>query len=83
MYKKLKEKINIILVTKPRHVVLLIILLLNIILISGAAVVISLLAPADIEGGFWPSIFYTISMILEEIAGYKDPEIEDFIKANI
>lgn len=65
MYKKLKEKINIILVTKPRHVVLLIILLLNIILISGAAVVISLLAPADIEGGFWPSIFYTISMILD------------------
>jgi len=65
MYKKFKEKINIILVTKPRHVVLLIILLLNIILISGAALVISLLAPADIEGGFWPSIFYTISMILD------------------
>ena len=25
----------------------------------------------------------TEEMILEEIAGYKDPEIEDFIKANI
>ncbi len=65
MYKKLKEKINIILVTKPRHVVLLMILLLNVILIGGAAVVISLLAPSNIEGGFWPSIFYTISMILD------------------
>lgn len=65
MYKKLKEKINIILVTRPRHVVLMIILLLNVILISGAAIFISLLAPSDIEGGFWPSIFYTISMILD------------------
>lgn len=81
MYKKFKEKINIILVTKPRHVVLIIILLLNLILIGGAAVVISLLAPTDIEGGFWPSIFYTISMILD--AGCVQYVVADIGSTNV
>lgn len=81
MYKKLKEKINIILVTKPSQVVLIMILLLNVILISGAAIIISLLAPSDIEGGFWPSVFYTVSMILD--AGCVQYVVADIGSTNV
>ncbi|MCD8117704.1 MAG: hypothetical protein LUE21_11480 [Oscillospiraceae bacterium] len=64
--KKLREKLNIFVVKTPALAILLGILLLNILLFAVSALIISALAPSSLESsGFWVSVFYTISMILD------------------
>lgn len=64
--RKLREKINIFVVKTPSMAILLGILLLNILLFVLAAFIISALAPSSLDNsGFWVSVFYTISMILD------------------
>ena len=73
MIQKIREKINIYMVKQPHKVVLMFILLLNILLFTASAFVISVLAPDDIQGGFWASVFYTISMIIKCYLKSKEP----------
>lgn len=50
----------------PRGTILLAILIMNVVFFMLAAVVISNLAPESLaQHGFWASIFYTVSMILD------------------
>ena len=64
--KKLSERLSITLAKNPTRVILIGILLLNIIIIATSALIISALAPDDIQNhGFWASVYYTISMILD------------------
>ena len=66
MFKKLKEKISVFVVKYPTRAVLTAILVLNVLLFIIAAVLISALAPESLEhSGFWASVFYTVSMILD------------------
>lgn len=65
MLKKFRERISVFVVKNPSLTVLLAILILNIILFAVAATVISWLAPQSSDLGFWASVFYTISMILD------------------
>lgn len=65
MLKKFRERISVFAVKKPSLTILIAILILNIILFAGAATVISWLAPPSTDAGFWESVFYTISMILD------------------
>ena len=64
--KKLSEKLSITLAKNPTRVILIGILLLNILIIATSALIISALAPDEIQNhGFWASVYYTISMILD------------------
>ncbi|MCC8356434.1 MAG: hypothetical protein LJU34_01025 [Oscillospiraceae bacterium] len=64
--KKLRERLNVFVVKTPSMAILLGILLLNILLFVVAALIISALAPSSLESsGFWVSVFYTVSMILD------------------
>ena len=81
MIQKIREKINIYMVKQPHKVVLMFILLLNILLFTASAFVISVLAPDDIQGGFWASVFYTISMILD--AGCVQYVVADIGSASV
>lgn len=82
IFRKLKEKISVSIVKNPSRAVLLLILLLNLLLFTGAAVIISLLAPKSLEhSGFWASVFYTISMVLD--AGCIQYVIEDIGQASV
>lgn len=65
MLRKLKERVSIFSVKNPSLTILFAILILNIILFVVAATIISWLAPPSEESGFWESVFYTISMILD------------------
>ena len=66
MFKKLKEKISVFVVKYPTRAILTAILVLNVLLFIIAAILISALAPKSLEySGFWPSVFYTVSMILD------------------
>ncbi len=64
--RKLREWINVFVIKKPAQAILIAILLLNVLLFIVAALVISALSPVTLaERGFWPCVFYTISMILD------------------
>lgn len=64
--KKISEKLSITLAKNPTRVILMGILLLNIVIIATSAMIISALAPDEIQNhGFWASVYYTISMILD------------------
>lgn len=66
MFRKIKEKISIFAVKKPSLTILIAILLLNLVLFAAAALVISWLAPESLShSGFWESVYYTITMILD------------------
>ena len=66
MFKKLKEKLSVFVVKYPTRTILIAILVLNVLLFVIAALLISALAPKSLEhSGFWSSIFYTVSMILD------------------
>lgn len=66
MFKKLREKISIFAVKNPSRAILISILLLNVVLFLVAAGVISLLAPKSLgNSGFWSSVYYTITMVLD------------------
>lgn len=82
MIKKIREKISIFTVKNPSLTILVAILILNIILFAVAAAVISWLAPKSLaHTGFWPSVFYTISMILD--AGCMEYVIADIGEASV
>lgn len=76
MLKKIRENISVFTVKNPSLTILIAILVLNFILLAAAAAIISWLSPKSLEyTGFWPSVFYTISMILD--AGCIGYVIED------
>lgn len=81
MFKKLKERISVFAVKNPSLTILIAILILNIILFAVAATVISWLAPRSSDAGFWESVFYTISMILD--AGCISYVIEDIGEVSV
>ena len=62
----LKQWLSLKVAKSPRGVILIAILLLNVIFICTSAVVISQLAPKNLQAdGFWASVFYTITMVLD------------------
>ncbi|MCD7822443.1 MAG: hypothetical protein LUG86_00225 [Oscillospiraceae bacterium] len=80
--KKIRESISIYVAKKPSHAILLGILLLNVLWFAISAVVISCLAPDSLqESGFWQSVFYTISMVLD--AGCVSYVITDIGEASV
>lgn len=80
--KKLNEKLSIMLAKNPSGVILIAILLLNIVIIAASALIISALAPANIhDQGFWASVYYTISMILD--AGAISNVVADVGQASV
>ena len=82
MLKKIKERISIFVVKNPSITILIAILILNIVLFGAAAAIISCLAPKSLAyTGFWPSVFYTISMILD--AGCMEYVISDIGEASV
>ena len=82
MLKRLREKLSVFTVRNPSLTILLAILILNIILFAVAALVISWLAPKSLPNtGFWPSVFYTISMILD--AGCIEYVVSDIGEASV
>lgn len=81
MFKKFRERISVFAVKKPSLTILIAILILNIVLFAGAAIVISWLAPPSSDAGFWESVFYTISMILD--AGCISYVIEDIGEVSV
>lgn len=82
MFRKIREKISIFAVKKPSLTILITILILNLILFAVAAAVISWLSPKSLPySGFWVSIYYTITMILD--AGCIDYVISDIGEASV
>ncbi|MCH5352346.1 MAG: hypothetical protein J1E06_02640 [Acutalibacter sp.] len=82
MFRKLKERASIFVVKNPSLAILLSILILNLALFAGAAAVISWLAPKSLaNSGFWVSVYYTITMILD--AGCIDNVIADIGEASV
>lgn len=65
-FKSLQEKLSVFVAKSPSKAILLIILVFNIFFLCVSALIISCLAPASLaHSGFWASIFYTITMILD------------------
>lgn len=82
MFRKFKERISIFVVKKPSLTIIIAILLLNLALFAVAASVISWLAPKSLSySGFWVSVYYTISMVLD--AGCIDYVISDIGEASV
>ncbi|MCD7785366.1 MAG: hypothetical protein LUH18_07315 [Oscillospiraceae bacterium] len=80
--KKIKEYINTYVAKRPSRAILFGILLLNVLWFIISAVVISCLAPDSLhESGFWQSVFYTISMVLD--AGCVSYVITDIGEASV
>lgn len=66
MWRKFKERISIFIAKNPARAILFGILFLNVVLLIIAALLISKLSPDTLKNaGFFESIFYTISMILD------------------
>ncbi len=66
MNRKFKEWLSVFVVKNPTRAILCFIILLNLVLLVVAALVISALSPDSLKNdGFFESIFYTISMILD------------------
>ncbi len=82
MRKKFREYVSVFTVKNPSLTILISIFLLNIILFVIAATVISQLAPSSLANrGFWASVFYTISMVLD--AGCVEYVIADVGQASV
>ena len=82
MHRKIKERISVFVVKNPARAILIAILLLNLLLFFIAAAVISSLAPKSLQyNGFWPSLFYTVSMVLD--AGCVQYVIADIGEASV
>lgn len=73
---RLRERLSIRIAKTPARMILLAIVLFNVFFIVFSAAVISALAPATLKSrGLMPSIFYTISMIMD--AGCIQYVVED------
>lgn len=82
MFRKFKERISVFVVKKPSLTILIAILLLNLILFAIAASVISWLVPESLSNsGFWVSVYYTVSMVLD--AGCIEYVISDIGEASV
>ena len=82
MLRKLRERISVFAAKKPSLTILIAILILNILLFGLAALYISWLAPKSLSGfGFWASVFYTVTMILD--AGCIEYVISDIGQASV
>ena len=82
MKRRFSEWLSLYVVKKPAKVILLGILLFNVVLLAVSALVISAMAPASLEySGFWESVFYTVSMILD--AGCIQFIISDIGEASV
>ena len=82
MFKKIREKMSVFTVKNPSLTILVAILILNIILFATSAAIISWLAPKSLAyTGFWSSVFYTISMILD--AGCIEYVIADIGESSV
>lgn len=82
MKRKIREWISISIVKNPARAILFGILLLNLVLLAGAALIISALSPETMEyTGFFDSVFYTVSMILD--AGCIQYVVEDIGKVSV
>lgn len=82
MWKKIKERVSVFVVKQPSLAILMAILILNIVLFAAAASIISWLAPDTLlHSGFWDSVYYTITMILD--AGCIDNVIADIGEASV
>ena len=80
--KRIKERLSVFIVKNPSRAILLMILLLNLILFLVAATVISALAPTSMkEHGFWASLYFTVSMVLD--AGCIDYVIADIGQTSV
>lgn len=65
-FKKIQEIISIYVAKHPSRAVLIAILLFNIAFVLISALIISSLAPSSLKQlGFWESVFYTITMIID------------------
>ena len=81
-YKQLEEYLNIHIAKNPKRFVLAMILMINVVFLLVSAGIISRLAPSTLEHrGFWISVFYTISMILD--AGCIDYVVNDVGQAGV
>ena len=77
-----KERYSLYVNKNPRRAVLVMILFLNLVLFLTGALVISALAPASLKHrGFWPSVYYTVSMILDP--GNMALVVEDLSDAGV
>ena len=82
MRRKFREYASVFTVKNPSLTILISIFLLNVILFLIAATVISQLAPESLANrGFWASVFYTISMVLD--AGCVEYVIADVGQASV
>lgn len=80
--KKIKEKISLLVAKDPKQMILLAILGFNILFLLISAGIISIFAPSNIPNhGFWASVFYTITMILD--AGCIQFVVEDVGQAGV
>ena len=62
----LSEKLSMYVARRPEQVVLIAILLFNVVFFLLAAFIIYQLAPSTLDGlGFWASVFYTVTMVLD------------------
>lgn len=74
--KTFRERISVRIAKNPGGFILTVILLFNLCFFMVAAAVISQLAPSTVQyRGFWASVFYTISMVLD--AGCIQLVVED------
>lgn len=66
MFRRIRERISLFTVKQPSLTILIVIFILNLVLFAVAAGIISWLAPNSLaHSGFWPSVFYTITMVLD------------------
>ena len=81
-YTGIREWLSIQIAKNPARVILVTILVFNVLFFTVSAVVISWLAPESVQyRGFWDSIYYTISMILD--AGCIEMVIDDVGTASV
>ena len=82
MLRKFRERISIFAVKNPSLTILIGILILNLVLFAVAAAIISWLAPESLSHtGFWESVYYTVTMILD--AGCISNVIADIGEASV
>ena len=80
--RKIKERLSIFIVKKPRATILTIIVVFNIIILLLSSMTINMLMKDSTrEVGFWRTIYYTIGMILD--AGMIENIINDIGTANV
>ena len=82
MIKRFKERVSVFAAKNPSQTILIGILILNILLFFIAAFIIAALSPkTNMQNGFWASVFYTVSMVLD--AGCMEYVITDIGETSV